>query len=464
MDSKTTRRGFFVLSGAVAVTLGFRGLKRLAEESTYDYTEGRLIDGFGPLQPDPHKILDLPAGFQYRVISRVGESMSDGLFVPGDPDGMSTFPGPDGKTIIIRNHELAADQTNVSPFGRKNELLKNIPADRLYDFGRGKHPCLGGTTTLVYDTKTQKLEKQFMSLAGTQNNCAGGPTPWGSWVSCEETVQRAEGSFEKDHGYNFEVPVDATGPIVPIPLKGMGRFNHEAVCVDSRTSIVYQTEDREDGLVTRYVPNVPGQLEKGGRLEALVVVDRPSLDTRNWREQTVALGESLAARWMPLEEIESPKDDLRYRGFSAGAARFARGEGMWFGRDAVYIACTDGGRARRGQIWRYVPDPERETAPTGVTGHLELFIEPNNPALVDNADNMTMAPWGDLVVCEDGKEENYLVGVTQQGRFYKIAKNAISNSEFAGVTFSPDGSTLFVNIQVDGLTLAITGPWRAAPA
>lgn len=462
MTAKTTRRGFLILSGAAAVTLGFRGLKRYVEDAPFDDIAGRLLEGWGALQPDPKKILDLPAGFQYQVISRVGEKMSDGLLVPGDPDGMAAFPGPDGKTVLICNHELAADQTDVSPFGRKNELLNRVPANRLYDYGKGKQPCLGGTTTLLFDTRTQKLERQFLSLAGTQNNCAGGPTPWGTWVSCEETVQRAGGTFEKDHGFNFEVPVAADALAEPIPLRDMGRFNHEAVCVDPRSGIVYQTEDREDGLVTRFVPNEPGHLAKGGRLEALVALDRPSLDTRNWRTQTVGSGESIAVRWMPLDDIEAPKDDLRYRGYAAGAARFARGEGMWFGRDAVYIACTNGGRAQRGQIWRYLADPQHERSQSGAAhGSLELFVEPNNPALVDNADNLTMAPWGDLVVCEDGKDEQCLVGITPLGKFYRIARNAMSVAEFAGVTFSPDGTTLFVNIQGNGVTLAITGPWRA---
>ena len=93
-------------------------------------------------------------------------------------------------------------------------------------------------------------------------------------------------------------------------------------------------------------------------------------------------------------------------------------------------------------------------------GTLELFIEPNDRALVDNADNLTVAPWGDLMVCEDGGDTQYIVGVTPEGRLYKFARNALNSSELAGVTFAPDGQTLFVNIQHAGLTLAITGRWR----
>jgi secreted PhoX family phosphatase len=152
---------------------------------------------------------------------------------------------------------------------------------------------------------------------------------------------------------------------------------------------------------------------------------------------------------------------LRRRGLAQGAACFARGEGAWYGNDAIYVACTNGGRKKKGQIWRYVPSlfegaPEERNDP----GKLELFVEPNDGDLVDNADNLTVAPWGDLIVCEDGEDEQFLVGVTPKGEFYKFGKSAAGDSELAGVTFSPDGTTLFVNIQHKGLTLAITGPWR----
>jgi len=162
--------------------------------------------GYGPLVSDPNNIVDLPKGFSYKVMSRTAERMDDGLLVPGMHDGMAAFPGPHGKTILIRNHELSPENITRSAYGYRNQLLKNLADEQLYDVGRRKTPGLGGTTTLVYDTRSQKLEKHFLSLAGTHQNCAGGSTPWNSWISCEETVVRAGGSIEKDHGYNFEVP------------------------------------------------------------------------------------------------------------------------------------------------------------------------------------------------------------------------------------------------------------------
>ncbi len=419
--------------------------------------------GYGDLVRDPQKIFDLPEGFSYQIISRAGQQMSDGFLVPHRCDAMATFPGPNGMTLIVRNHEVNSDaDAGEGAFGREYELLSRLPTEALYDACKNSKPALGGTTTLVFDTRTQRLEAQHLSLAGTLRNCAGGPTPWNSWISCEETVERAGDRLAQNHGYTFEVPASAEFKIAPpIPLKAMGRFNHEAVAVHPPTSIVYQTEDRGDGLLYRFLPHQPKRLADGGKLQALCVIDQPSLDTRNWEEQKVAVGISLTVKWIDLEDIDAPNDDLRQHGFAQGAARFARGEGAWYGNDAIYFACTNGGRNKKGQIWRYLPSrfedtPDEQKEP----GKLELFVEPNDSNLVENADNLTVAPWGDLIVCEDGDNEQFLVGVTPEGEFYKLGKNAASHSELAGVTFSPDGTTLFVNIQHDGLTLAITGPWR----
>lgn len=454
-----SRRHFLKTSGAL--TLGFSGLHALL--GCGSAANSALADRFGPLRSDPDGILDLPEDFTYRIISRAGDRMDDGFFVPGLPDGMATFPGPDGLTLLVRNHEVNADAgADQGAFGPDNELLERLDAAALYDAGANGQPCLGGVTTLVYDTQARHVVRQHLSLAGTLRNCAGGSTPWNTWITCEETVQRADARCAHDHGYPFEVPASAEpGLAAPIPLKAMGRFNHEAVAVDPASGIVYQTEDAHDGLLFRYLPDQPGRLAEGGRLQALAVVDQPSLDTRNWDAQTVTPGTVLAARWIDLDDVQAPDNDLRLRGFANGAARFARGEGMWYGNDAVYFACTNGGSAQKGQIWRYVPGSSEDTPQeSDEPGTLELFIEPNDGSLIDNADNLTVAPWGDLILCEDGSGEQYLVGVTPAGDLYKFARNAISDSEFAGVTFAPDGSTLFVNIQGDGLTMAITGPWQ----
>ena len=463
----------FLSYGAVAVAsaavgFGFSGVKR------------KLIKHIPGFKPDPpykfkptrNKLLDLPEGFVSHAFSRTGEKMDDGLWVPGKHDGMAALPGPDGKTILIRNHELKASDKIVGPFGWNNEMLNLVDTDKFYDAGFKKAPSLGSTTTLVYDTRSGTLEKHFLSLVGTIRNCAGGITPWNTWVTCEETVQKAEFTFEQDHGYNFEVPVTTTpGLVQATALKAMGRFNHEAIAVDEKSGIVYQTEDRNDGLFYRFIPEEPGQLAKGGRLQALKIRDMAAADTRNWKTRwqkiaswtydPIAISQKMAVSWVDVENVESPDDDLRLQGVEGkDAAMFARGEGIWYSGNALYFACTNGGIEQKGQIWRYIPSPyEGTNREDKDPGTLELFIEPNDSNLLENADNLTVAPWGDLIICEDGPQDQYIVGVTPEGHTYQFARNASNTSEFAGATFSPDGTTLFVNIQNPGVTIAITGPW-----
>ena len=387
--------------------------------------------------------------------------MTDGFLVPGDADGMATFPGTGDQVIIIRNHELSPSETSKSAFGPNFELLEEIDPAKFYDFGRGKTPCIGGTTTIVYDVAKQEVVSQYLSLAGTIRNCAGGPTPWNSWVSCEENESRAGDELEKDHGYAFEIPA-SEAPLLaePVPIREMGRFYREAVCVDPRTSIVYQTEDKGDGLLYRYLPNTPGKLLDGGRLQVLAIKDAPSFDTRNWEDVKMEIGKKYQVAWLDIDDVESPNDDLRYRGFENGAARFARGEGAWFGDKEAYFACTNGGQEKLGQIFRYTPSPNEGTAnENSDPGFVELVVEPNNGDIVRNCDNVTLDPNGHIIVCEDTGSPR-VSGITPKDNIYHIAHNVGYESEFAGSCFSPDGSTMFVNIQGPGLTLAITGPWH----
>lgn len=425
-----------------------------------------IAEGYGELVADPEGLLDLPAGFSYQVFSRTGESMDDGLLVPGAHDGMAAFAAPEGRTILVRNHELSPGDLDASAYGENGEMRDEVPAESFYDFGSGMTPCIGGTTTLVYNTQEQRLESHFLSLTGTIRNCAGGPTPWGSWISCEETNQRKEGALERDHGYNFEVPASTQIALArPLPLTAMGRFKHEAIAVHEASGVIYQTEDRNDSLFYRFVPNTKGRPAAGGRLQALALADRASADLRNWSERTINRQEPLPVRWVDLHDIESPGDDLRHQGAAAGAAVFARGEGAWTDGDAIYFACTNGGEEESGQVFRYrVSADEATPAEAQAPGMLELFAESPHSRLLEYADNLTMSPWGDTIVCEDGSGRDHIVGITPKGQFYQLGRNAMGNSEFAGSTFSPDGSTLFVNMQRPGMTFAITGPWRSRPA
>ena len=175
--------------------------------------------------------------------------------------------------MLVRNHEVFSwMDPSLSAFGADLSLVNQLDRSVFYDPGSSGTPPFGGTTTLLFDTQTQTLLSHHLSLVGTLVNCAGGPTPWGTWISCEETVETAGGSLARDHGYNFEVPASLEGlPVTPTPLTAMGRFRHEAVAVHPPTGIVYQTEDMSDGLLYRFLPNSYGELEKGGSLQALAV-------------------------------------------------------------------------------------------------------------------------------------------------------------------------------------------------
>jgi len=375
---------------------------------------------------------------------------------------MAIFDGENGRLNIVCNHELAPTST-VGGFGDGYLGLPESTKSRLYDRGSDRTPHLGGTTTTIYDPVSQRVEREFLSLGGTEYNCAGGRTPWGSWLTCEETFTGrglattktgVEVTSDKHHGYVFEVPASATELVDAVPLKQMGRFQHEAAAVHEATGIVYLTEDQWHSLFYRFLPDVPGQLQEGGRLQALAIVGEPAKNTHNWDRVDIAVDQPLETHWIDLDDVDSDKDDLRLRGASLGTATFARGEGLTVADNHFAFACTIGGPARLGQVFVYEPSPFEETEREQESpGRLRLLAEGSESSLFRNCDNVTQAPWGDLIVCEDTVDSPAscgLVGVRPDGSQYRIANNAYSSSEVAGVCFSPDGEIMFLNIQYPG--------------
>lgn len=449
------RRSF--LKETTIASLGFLALSKCNQNLNSAPQAAKRLE----LIADPESYLDLPAGFNYNIISRQGTQMSDGFFVPGRPDGMGAFALDDNRVIIVRNHENSPTPIENSPFGQNNELLAQIGAEKVYDLGSGNIPGLGGTTTIIYNETEGVVEKEFLSLAGTYRNCAGGITPWNSWLTCEEDTTPKGEDVEKNHGYVFEVKAQEQAAIMdPQPIKAMGRFNHEAVAVDPKTGIVYQTEDQGDGLIYRYVPLEKGNLLAGGRLQVLAIKDQKSLDTRNWKEQIIQPNDPLAVEWLDIDQTESEADDLRHRGFALGAARFARGEGMWMGDGEVFFACTNGGPKLFGQVFRYqLSTHEGQENENEHPGLLELYVESEDKAVLHMCDNLTISPEGNIFLCEDNGEENRIHFINPDGQISLFAINRSSSSEFAGAVFSPSGKTLFVNIQENGDTIVITGPW-----
>jgi hypothetical protein len=461
-----------VLPDAIARAPGFRT------------AQNRRSAGLGPLRPDPAEtpILDLPEGLSYKVISRRGEIMDDGFTVPDAADGMGSFDLGGDLVALVRNHEL-----EPGDFARSAFRGAVSPAIKAYDRSNGQ-PLPGGTTTIVYDCRKRERVRHHLSLAGTVRNCAGGATPWGSWLTCEEASRDGLGGKENDHGWVFEVPADHPGLVDPVPLRALGRFEHEAAAVHPNRKVVYLTEDQRDGLFYRFVAKVPGRLAEGGTLQALALAGPyEGADARNWSKRKMPPGLEIPVRWIDLENVDSPgRDDLRKRGHAAGATRFANGEGIHFGFGDVFFCLTSGGAIKSGQIMRYRPSPregEGGAMERAAPATLELFFESNDPASFNFGDNLAVAPNGHLVVCEDpywGGQKTFLPraidssapcflrGVTPQGSVYDIAR-LHGGSELAGACFSPDGRTLFVNVMSRAKTLAIwaepgsrwgeAGPW-----
>lgn len=408
----------------------------------------------GALKSDPNNIVDLPEGFSYTIFSKTGEIMNDGLPVPGRHDGMAAFPGPNGTISLIRNHENNPHENAPADL----PLLSKIPKSKVYDCGYGKTPSMGGTTTLTYDPGKRKLIDHHMSLAGTLRNCAGGPTLWGSWITCEESVLVKSKKQEKDHGYCFEVPVQAKGLVEPKPIKAMGRFNHEAIAIDPRTGYVYLTEDRPDGMLYRYLPKNKTKLSEGGQLQALCYSDHPKMNTSNHSKRTVDFKQNFKVKWINLDNVTAPNDDLRFRGHEAGAAIFSGGEGIWYHEGQIIFTCKSGGRKGLGQTFIYRPTAS-PVSTTANDGEIELFLEPNDKDVYNSGDNLTVHPNGDIYICEDGKDINGVIRVSPDGKINRFLTNTFNSSELCGGSFSPDGKIFFVNIQNPGMTLAIHGPF-----
>ncbi|PRQ05048.1 hypothetical protein ENSA5_04430 [Enhygromyxa salina] len=465
-----------ITGGATTIALSLATLGRSRRASA----RGR----WGELIADPEGVLDLPAGFSYEVLEAVGDDMDDGYRVPGRPDGMACFAGPDDTLILMRNHENSAGDLANGPY----KTGQRPPVEAYED------NATGGVTRVVIDANTYARISSNLVLVGTVRNCAGGPSspwcnascrlapefsprarsqnaavpgvlqvlatkpsakrpseaargiapraasPWG-WLSCEENTNINDGVR---HGYTFLCPTDAATVQTPQRIDGYGRYNHEAVCVDPSNNYAYLTEDRGDSCLYRFVPDEVNE-PFVGTLQALKVVGVDEYDTFGMAEDEV-----LDVEWVDIDNPDPDDDSVRDEAQAKGAARIVRGEGIWFFEGQVYICSTSGGPIGKGQIFRLID---------GDSPTLELLVHATDQGVLDNPDNITVAPWGEVFIAEDGDGDQYIRWVNELGEICDFARNAISDSELAGVCFSPDGQAMFVNIQNDGLTLVVTGPF-----
>jgi len=395
-------------------------------------------------------LLALPDGFTYRTFGWAGEAMTDGTPTPGRHDGMGVVRRRGNEILLVRNHEQTGD---TGAFG---------PAEIQYD-----RVATGGTSTITFDLKSGLAGSASPSLAGTMQNCAGGVTPWGTWLSCEEWASNVGDTSEpltQPHGFVFEVD-PAGGP--PRRLDDCGQFEHEAAAIDVATGDVYLTEDAEPRAgFYRMRPRAPGDLAQGGQLQMLGVVGRTDL------RRGVPHGAKFKTRWLDIAEptrVHTPgMVDARGvlgQGLDSGGAAFTRLEGCFATNRAVYFTSTDGGDAASGQVWMYVPRDEE----------LHLVFESRSREQLNYPDNLCFSPRGSLVLCEDGNRAGgqYLFGLGKDNGLFAFARNQVvldrpvlghsgdfRRSEWTGTCFSPDGRWLFANVQAPGFSVAITGPWR----
>jgi uncharacterized protein len=415
--------------------------------------------GYGPISLDPGGLPFLiPAGFRLRQISRAGDPMkrSGAGPVPNAFDGMAAFAMSNGNIRLIRNHEIRDSAAASVPFG-----------SRPWDTKAG-----GGCTSLEVAvdpvTGEPSLVDEFPSISGTMVNCAGGPTPWGTWLTCEETVEGTASGRDRNHGYVFEIPASANAEVEPVPLRAMGRFSHEAVAVDTTYGHVYETEDAgTNSGFYRYIPNVLGNMAAGGRLQML------ALDGRERYNSTgggTPVGVPLPASWVDIDDPDpatlTATNTCFQQGLARGGTRFARLEGCWWSSldTCVYFNATSGGAAGAGQVWQY-------KALSANAGQLTLIFESPSRTVLDSPDNICVSPRGGLVICEDGAGGQFIRGLTRDGRIFDLVRteDEADATEFAGSCFSPDGRILFFNSQGSttrlgterGGTFALMGPWAS---
>ena len=487
MSARISRRGFLAGSASLVALIAAMHSRRAEAASR----AARSVEGpYGPLREALDletglPLILLPEGFQYRTFSWTGDAMTNGDLTPDLHDGMGVIAsrgsGDELEVTLVRNHERA--------------IAKPIRAPARYDRSTPARPGFapaGGTTTLRF--RGRRWVSVLPSLGGTIYNCSGGATPWGTWLSCEETVIDLTAKGGRQHGYVFEVradPAATTGR----PIVDMGRMQHEAVAVDPRTNIAYLTEDnaRHSGFY-RFTPRdgggTPGSYEAGGRLQAARVIGKPNADLR-----TPAVGDEYRIDWVdipnpvaasgrvPAARSRATASGPFLQAWAEGALRLSRAEGVCHHDGKIYFVDTEAGVDAAGRpgygegaVWEL----------DSVSNTMRALFVAGSHQVGDNIDNITVSPRGGILLCEDGDslKDSYgpgtrMIGITEEGDSFPFARNNIKLAheeivaagkhisprdyraeEWAGACFDAEGEVLFANIQLPGISFAIWGPWE----
>jgi secreted PhoX family phosphatase len=387
-------------------------------------TRGRLMVPPLSATPDENNLL-IPQGFKSRVIATANQPVPGTTFLwHTDPDAGAVFPAEDGGWVYVSNREFLPGGVNAIRFDAEGEIVS-------------AYNVLPGALTKI--------------------NCGGGVTPWGTWLSGEET----------DLGYIWECdPFDTTGTNVT-RWDGCGTFAHEAATVDAATNNFYLTEDQPDSAFYRFLPatpNVGGVPSTAGTLQALKIVGvtQEELDTGGakgpWPVEWVDIANPNPLQLPEVPAEFQPQPPTRTQGHALGAHAFNGSEGIWWQNGMVYFT-TKGDR----RVWAH--DIAAQT--------LEVLYDDfgiENP-IIDSVDNIVMTPGGDIIIVEDKGDPTQQATAIQPDGAIAVLVQLVGqdDSEVTGPAFSPDGRFFYFSSQrgpgaggttgTAGITYCIEGPW-----
>lgn len=400
-SDKLTRRNLLVRSSAslAALALGPTLL------SMSQPLQAKTLAQIGPLQLPDSNGIRLPAGFSSRLIAASGAVVQKSAgpntryLWHSYPDGGATFATADRGWIYVSNSETSS--------------------------------VLGGGASAIRFSADAAVQDAYRILGGSNNNCAGGATPWGTWLSCEEV----------ELGSVFEC--DPFGKSSAVALPALGHFRHEAVAVDMQRGVVYLTEDQTDGCLYRFV-------SAGRTGDGRIRLDSGTL-------QVACVRAAGQVRWTNLHNPTPNMMQTPTRRQVAGATPFNGGEGIWYSNDKLYFATKGDNR-----VWAL------DTA----SNRLSILYDAaklTDPILT-GVDNLTGTGNGDLLVAEDNGDMQIVVIDTAGNIAPLLQVSGQNQSEIAGPAFSPDGSRLYFSSQRGslsandgtgfGLTYEISGPFQ----